>query len=428
MMKNTLTKKILSLILLLSTLFSLFGCQSSSQKQSDKEVLKGQDLTVLHTPVSYGPLDTAYLTTELGSIYFRTTALLNKTTPSEEQQSSVKQYIKENVLPMLASVGVTKDEMRQLIYYTQFLLKTAENSSILIAKKLLEETYHSYIQVLGSKRAGMLLYRGCILYLEHQLKTESENTEEISLQLEQLRDVLGEDAFTEAATVFYFSYCLFTKNESSKENSQFPPLTDQELLLLWQRQADHLLSLSLSDLQWQTAADFFCRLLFKLEKSPFEKNSLKSALWQTLQYTDGDSIGIGKVIPSFVSLYSQLVSKMTVEHIKTLRTGSDDERWLCLTALAGQCPEELLTFLTSFSENVRIESEATEKVLKDKGLWQNYLSYCQAQTTLTSKQLCEMLGSEDLSKDLLISAIEGYLFATLPHTAFAFFYERSLTT
>jgi hypothetical protein len=329
---------------------------------------------------------------------------------------------------MLASVGVTKDEMRQLIYYTQFLLKTAENSSILIAKKLLEETYHSYIQVLGSKRAGMLLYRGCILYLEHQLKTESENTEAILLQLEQLQLILGEEAFTEAATVFYFSYCLFAKNESTEENSQFPRLTDQELLLLWQRQADHLLFLSLNDRQWELAAEFFCRLLFKIEKSPFEKNSLKSALWQTLKHTDSDLIGIGKVIPSFVSLYSQLVSKMTAEHIHTLRTGSDEERWLCLANLAGQCPEELLIFLTSFSENVRIESEATEKMLKDKGLWQNYLSYCQEQSALTSKQLCEILRKEDLQKDILVSAIEGYLFATLPHTAFAFFYERSLTT
>ena len=427
MIKNTFTKKFISLFLLITTALSVLGCQNSAS-QIYKDVLKDQNLTVVHSPVNYDKLDTAYLVTELNSIYLKTTKLLTKTTPTEEKQTSVKQYIKENILPMLESIGITKEEMRQLIYYTQFLLKTAEKSSIIVSQKLLEETYHSYIQVLGSKRAGMLLYRGCVLYLKHQAENNDEHAEALNLQLEQLQTVLGEDAFTEAATVFYFATCLFTQNNKAEENSQFPALTDQELLLLWQRQADHLSSLTLTTEQWKIAGEFFFRLLFRIEQSPFDKNSLKTSLWQTLKNSDIDSIGIGSVIPSFLCLYKHIVFSLTPENIQTLRLGTEKEKWLCIASLASKYPQELLTFLGDFSNNVHLENGEEQALIQNKGLWQIYLTYSQERTSITSEQLCEILCQEILNEHTLLSAIEDYLFTNLPYTTFVFFYERSLTT
>ena len=82
-----------------------------------------------------------------------------------------------------------------------------------------------------------------------------------------LFDILGEESFTESATVFYFATCLFSKSaQTNTEDSQLPKLTNDELLLLWQRQSEQISLLAISKEQWKIAGEFFFRLLFIADK------------------------------------------------------------------------------------------------------------------------------------------------------------------
>ena len=233
MIIKNLIKRGICFILAVSLFLSLIGCQSTPSQTSD-DVLHGQDLIVTQTPVSYKKTEAAYLTSQMVSIYTRSAQILYKKTLTDEEKNSVSEYITLHILPMLQTVGVSKDELTQLFYFTQFLLNTAEKSSAIVAKKLLDETYQNCIRVLGSKRAGKVLYHSCVLYIEHEIAQNGENSEALRLQLSQLRDTLGQDAFADTATVFYFASSLFSGNTFQNDaSSQFPSLTNEELLLLW---------------------------------------------------------------------------------------------------------------------------------------------------------------------------------------------------
>ncbi|MBE6673154.1 MAG: hypothetical protein E7599_06510 [Ruminococcaceae bacterium] len=424
-------------------LISAFGAIScGSEKNTAVDTLENQDLVVVQTPVRYSRLEMIYLANRMEDIYARGAAILNKKALTDNERLSVNQYIKENILPMLQSVGVTKDELIQLLYFTDFLLTTAERGSILVAQKLFEETYRNYVQVLGSERAGQILYHSCLLYLDSEIEKAESNyaqtnnpsllqeLELLTTQKRQLAKVLGEKAFADVATVFYFTTSLFThpNGKSGEEGSPtVPELTNEELLLLWQRQAEHLEALALSNEQWQIAGDFFFAFLFRFERSPFEKNSLRDALWQALAKKDeAESIGIGKALPSLINLYAAAIKAMTPSQIARLRNGDATEKSQCLMALFLSCPNEFMTFLDTFSKNVHLQSRSEQQMLVEKGLWEDYLAYSSKRTPITPTQLYQCLSDcVSAGEGLPFDAIESYLYANLPYTTFVFFHERS---
>lgn len=430
----------------MALLFALgtLSCGPADQ-QSSSEVLADQDLTIVQTSVVYKRSEAIYLANQMEGIYTRAYKLINRQPLDPALQEEVNLYIHKNVLPMLQSLNITKEELKQLIYYTNFLLTTAERSSAVISKKLLEETYDNCIRVIGSDQCGKILYRSCLLYLEHELSQKEElyaqtNDHQTGQEIQTLRnkkqeltDILGESSFAGAASVFYFITSLlddsYGHGQSSQGQPQLPTLTNEELLLLWQRQEKHLRSLALSDKQWEIACEFFLPLFFRYSKSPFEKNTVANALLQALHSENEVHSGIGKTIPSLITLYGSVIQTADPTAIETLKTGTKTEKFHCINSLLLKNPSEFRSFLLTFSQNIHLDGEKGKKILADHGLWDSFLAYSANRTTITADELYHALANYNQEKsEIPFDAIENYLFESTPYITFVLFHKRSVDT
>lgn len=416
-MKITIARRGICYILIFSFLLSFCACES---KQED--ALPDRNLVVETVDVAYDAVEVTSYTLRLRSLYTRIRQLLKYPAPGEEENESTKQYIRNEIIPLLQRLQVTQYELDQLLYFGESLCKTAEKSGAAIALKMLEASYQNCIGVLGSRRAGKLLYHASLLYVLAKQKENNEDNAAYGEIHALLQDVLDENTFATAAVFTYYTISLLDSAESKDLQVK---LTDSELRLLLIHQANAYQSDNLTTKQWQAAGKVFS-FLGIFDFIDIDSQELPAVMWESICQEGTLLPAAFATMPELLALYDAFANELTDAETALLRSQNKDNCISAILSVSARIEKPLEQYLCSLTlalQDVSDDSEA--QCLRALGLWEDYLSYAENREHISYRELVKVICKENQDRTEIVNCFENYLFSICPYFTFSIFHERS---
>ena len=373
-----LLKRFCCLLTVVALLFAATSCERNGQAGKEEDSTR-TGIVVEDVPVSYTEEQSEALATRLAELTVRLLHLQKGFRPDKNQTNEIKAYAKHEILPIFLKRSVHASEVESLCASAEALCDAAESDGGMndwLSTVL--SIHRQSLTLLGSARAGGVLYDTVLLWLDHEIDvcTERyekygyawyfEDAERYRRQRAQVTDVLGEDAFTSASEVLFIglSELRAVLDGRLTDDSNADLLNDAELVVLLQKQAESFCAQPITEQQWATLCGVLQGWLLEQSAPPPTLTAAQNAEWSVWMRRENALCGIGSTIPQALSLYKAITNAMRAEDVALLRSEDETVRVGTVCRLLTQCESQTSLYLEAFERQIGANAALEEDALR----------------------------------------------------------------
>lgn len=337
----------------------------------------------------------------------------------ETQKQQLTDFLSQRVFPMLLEIPVYDTELTVLIEQAESLCDQAEASRenwTFLSLQL----YQTMQAVLDASRAGAIAYRSTLLWMGESIalceeryekygnEWDLEDAEAYRALQDRVETEIGESCYTSMIEMLIFSLNVTAGAFPADQETDGFDLSNDELLMLMQRQAEVFRMRSVSAAQWSLFGEVFSHWIPKPNGSigREELNALNK---------DGYFKRAFQVMPSLLELYAQAVDSMNGDQLGKLRSGDADLRASVLGQVISSCEPQFFAWCEDMQAYCSVGTDAEARVIRKAGLYESYEVFCEEYPTANAHTLWNSLtdGSGDMHRTVL-----GYLRGISPYATF----------
>jgi hypothetical protein len=217
-------------------------------------------------------------------------------------------------------------------------------------------------------------------------------------------------------TVFGAVFGLSLGAGAAQEESRLYALSDEDLTILFARQAEYFCSAEITQEQWGSAAQIYTTLFVPQGATLLDAEL--SALFRS-----GYGGQLAKCMPALLQLYRSVTSKMTPHQLSALRQGNESTAPLTVAQLLHASSAEMSALEKELERYGFCQSSEEETTLRNAGLWEDYQQYLEDTPTVQTEQLLEdaaayAITPDQESREAFLNSAHHYLRTYLPCLAF----------
>lgn len=419
-------KKIMIRVIGMTMSILLCLCAISCTHPREEGSIETQRLTVESVDTKYDPAFCAVTAKQSGELFCRLLALCGGPVLNQSQKQSIQNQIQERILPQLESLSVYPYELDALLEKTQALCSYWTEHEGITPSALFLQFYQSGLSVMPSQKLGGIIFSYTDLYLNHKIQQSYERYEVYGYQwylddahrysdlLTQLRSTIGGEVFSQMVTLAVFGLSLGAG--AAQEESRLYVLSDEDLTVLFARQAEYFCSAEITQEQWGSAAQIYTTLFVPQGATLLDAEL--SALFRS-----GYGGQLAKCMPALLQLYRSVTSKMTPHQLSALRQGNESTAPLTVAQLLHASSAEMSALEKELERYGFCQSSEEETTLRNAGLWEDYQQYLEDTPTVQTKQLLEdaaayAITPDQESREAFLNSAHHYLRTYLPCLAF----------
>ena len=340
----------------------------------------------------------------------------------ETQTQKMTEFLSARVFPMLLEIPVYDTELTQLIEKAETLCDQAEASREDWAFLSLQ-LYQNMQTVLDAPRAGAIIYRSTLLWMGESIALCEERYEKYGNEWDledaeayralqaRVENEIGETCYTSMIEMLIFSLNAVAGAFPAEQETDGFNLSNDELLMLMQRQADVFRTRSVTAAQWSLFGELFSHWILAPNGS-IGREEL------TALNKDGYFKRAFQVMPSLLELYVQAVNSMNGEQLGKLRSGDADMRASVIGQVLSACETQFFAWSEAMQMYFAIETEAEAKVLRKAGLYEDFEDFCDEYPAVNADTLWNTLTDDGIEANRLHCEIVGYLRGIAPYVTF----------
>lgn len=381
-MKHTGSVRCISVILTLIILISLVSCAGNSDLPVESEANR---LTVEKVPVCYTEEQTEVFSARLTDLTEQLLLMRKGIRLGEKQRLKLSAYITSSVLPMLEREEISDNELLQLCLAAEEICQadgTADGTSLWL---VVSRFYRESMLVIGTNRAGDLLFEGILLWADYKLQIYEERYQtygyafyleysaELLSQREQLTQTVGKENFSFMLSSLFFGASLFSLltedavsdlHETSVRPAEFSALLQKHRQML----AEHMPSRQ----QWSVCFSVLTAWMTDSGSTALSDrwSALQKAEWNAF-LTAEHAAELGAFYVDLLEFYQAVVENLTVETVSVLQTGTREQRLQAICLLLSDPTFQTEMFLER-SSALQLASETEKAVLVKYHVWEEY--------------------------------------------------------
>ena len=355
----------------------------------------------------------------------------------KEERDDLSSLLRNDYIPLFADERITPEELREILSAAENLLPASENRT---AETTHESTrnkatafssfYQNAVAIIGTRRAGNVLYEGLCIYLNtkidhYEARYEQygypyylASAQEYKTNLNALTATVGKETFSEAVTVLSFSTSLAAGLLPLSASSQESVLFDGDIQAALRRQTEYFVSLGITEEQWYAMGSVLSLLVDS------SADELHEATAATLT-DEGYFARLARSIPSLLTFYRAFAQNMTLEQMAILKNTDTEKEYLrAISQILTDSSDELSALLTSLESNSTKESEGCRKLMEAEGMTAELDNFLKEYPEKDMSELlrtiaCHAEGSA--SDAALRKSVIGYARTLSPYLTFALY-------
>jgi len=404
------------IFLALSMLFSQASCtQTEPSEEENTQRLEMEDL-----PVTYSSAFEQKILAQCLSLFRRTRRLLKMEAPDPAQEAALSERIAADLLPTLEELPLYESEWEGILRAADTVCTAAETETWEGSQtSLFLQFYQSGLSAVSSQKLGAVLYHTAVLAIEAELEKPAQKPEEIAALQEQLtvlREELGAETFAQMTSMAVF-FGSWMGGALTDGGDRLFAVSDAEAVWLLQKQGEYFDGLTITERQWEAAAELIGAWL-----QPKEGTDLFGRMLAAMQ-EDSTLSRMARVMPACLSLYRGLTQSLDAVYLDALCSNHTSARTSALISILAENEEGLRAFDTALALYAQ-EGEAVASVLIAEGYQDAYEDFLASTPSGSIEELLQALqacnGSYQKDKiEQLQVALVRYLRAYLPGLTFA---------
>ena len=420
-MKKQGRMRVIAAMLLVALTVAQAGCVRGIPKDGDADstdVVTSQ-LIVETPPAVYSEAFLADMLPRTAALCGRLLRLGEGLVLGEMQTQQLTEFLSARVFPMLLEIPVYDTELTQLIGKAETLCDQAEASREDWAFLCLQ-LYQNMQAVLDASRAGAIAYRSTLLWMGENVAICEERYEKYGNEWDledadayralqaRVEDEIGETCYTSMIEMLIFSLNVATGALPTEQKTDGFDLSNDELLMLMQRQAEVFRTRAITVAQWSLFGELFSHWI------PAPNGSIGREELNALN-KDGYFERAFRVMPSLLELYAGAVDAMNGDQLGKLRTQDADLRLSVLGKVLSSCEMQFFAWSEAMQAYCSIETDAEARVIRKAGLYEAFETFCEDYPAVDADTLWNTLtdGSDHLHRDAI-----GYLRGIAPYATF----------
>lgn len=423
-MKNRKWIRVLAIALLAAFAVAQVGCvRGTPSEDADalSETVTSQ-LVIETPPAVYSEAFLADMLPRTATLCGRLLRLGEGLILGETQTQKLTDFLSEQVFPMLLEIPVYDAELTELIEKAETLCDQAEVSREDWAFLSLQ-LYQNMQTVLDAPRAGAIAYRSTLLWMDENAalceeryqkygnEWDLEDAEAYRALKARVESEIGQACYTSMIEMLIFSLNAVMGAFPTEQETGGFDLSNDELLMLMQRQADVFRTGEVSVEQWSLFGEVFSDWI------PSPNGNVGREEINALN-KNGYFARAFCVMPSFLELYAQAVYVMNGEQLGILRSEDADACAIVMGQVLSSCRTQFFAWSEAVQAYCALETDAEAKVIRKANLYENYEVFCADYPVINASTLWNTLNDQAIGAEWLRRDVIGYFRGIAPYAAF----------
>lgn len=421
---NKALAKIISLLLALITLFSCISCQREAPEENYD---KNRRLEIINEPPVYTEEFIEGAANSFADIAEKLVRLLKNVNVSETQKTSLRNYFKIEIFPIIVMVRIYSDEVDAL--FSAVLELLSEEQAEMSSFEIFANLYKAAVESLDSTRAGLLAFEfsktmisekaekcraryekyGYSWYLDDAIKYET---------LEKaIRETLGKDKFATAGSVVFFALSS-VYGIGMPKNELGLSVSGREALAILEMQADYFIEAGITEGDWKIFFELLSELI------PENNASHINAELYALKKNDY-FVSASEIMVPLLTLYEATTDKL-LSSGEPLYLSDGSVNLKAVIRAATDSEEELSALFDKIEASAKTNSKAESDAVSALKLNEAYESFIAENAVKNREELLDELkelaySEKDIDREALSALLSGYAVGIAPYIVFAVF-------